>query len=480
MPIFSRPLPSIMVLQIIMMFCCIINFDIMRNLKESLLVTRLGAEAIPFVKLWVVVPSAFLFLITYSYLANHFNRRCLFIITLIPFLLWMPLFSVVIYPNLDSYALDQLSDSIRTLLPESLQLVAELIRYWPLTLFFALAEIWGSAVLCVLFWTSVNDLHNTHSATLHYPIITTIGNSASLISGPLMFYCVSRNSSMGQEGWEMSLLLICSVFTGLGLVILLIHDYCSRLKQTLNSDNSEESGTKTATQMPLLESVRYLAHSPYLGCIALMMFSYCVAMNLIEVAWKSKLVQIYTSEAEYSLFMGKLTLMLGLSCLICGFLTTRLLRKSWQTAALATPMIMALTSAPFFILVLMSGSETVWSSYPTINLLSVAVIAGLLNNVLSKSAKYTLFDSTKEMTFIPLNDEQKYKGKAAIELVVSRLGKSGSALFQQTLILFFGSLSLAMPWLAGAFVAAILLWIFSIKQLNHYYLRKQQQCLTDK
>ncbi|MET4821735.1 Npt1/Npt2 family nucleotide transporter [Endozoicomonas lisbonensis] len=81
-----------------MMFLCIINFDILRNLKESLLVTRLGAEVIPFIKLWVVTPSAFLFVFCYSFLANRLSKQYLFVFTIVPFLVVDACFFAVSLP----------------------------------------------------------------------------------------------------------------------------------------------------------------------------------------------------------------------------------------------------------------------------------------------------------------------------------------------------------------------------------------------
>ena len=70
----------------------------------------------------------------------------------------------------------------------------------------------------------------------------------------------------------------------------------------------------------------------------------------------------------------------------------------------------------------------------------LAVVFGTAQNIMSKSAKYSLFDPTKEMAYIPLDQESKVKGKAAIDVVGARLGKSGGSLVQQGLIIACGSL----------------------------------------
>ena len=49
--------------------------------------------------------------------------------------------------------------------------------------------------------------------------------------------------------------------------------------------------------------------------------------------------------------------------------------------------------------------------------LMMAVIVGAAQNILSKSSKYALFDPCKEMAYIPLDQDSKTKGKAAIDVI---------------------------------------------------------------
>jgi len=89
--------------------------------------------------------------------------------------------------------------------------------------------------------------------------------------------------------------------------------------------------------------------------------------------------------------------------------------------------------------------------------LAMVVYAGTSQNVLCRAAKYSVFDATKEMAFVPLSPECKLNGKAAIDGVCSRLGKTGGSLIHQALLLSLASFTYSAPY-----VAILLLSIIAI------------------
>src|SRR5689334_6291245 len=80
-----------------MFFCISFNYTILRDTKDTLIVTSTGAETIPFLKVWGVVPAAILFMLVYAKLSNMLSKENLFYATIIPFLIFFGVFAYFLY-----------------------------------------------------------------------------------------------------------------------------------------------------------------------------------------------------------------------------------------------------------------------------------------------------------------------------------------------------------------------------------------------
>lgn len=180
----------------------------------------------------------------------------------------------------------------------------------------------------------------------------------------------------------------------------------------------------------------------------------------------------YPNPADYSNFMGHFSLMTGIvSFIMVLFVGGNVIRKfGWLRAAQLTPIVLLVTGIGFFSFVLFSDSLGPLISYIGMTPLTCAVVFGAAQNILSKCTKYSLFDPTKEMAYIPLDEESKVKGKAAIEVVGSRLGKSGGAIIQQGLLLVLGSISAMTPYIAILLFATIGIWLLGAKSLGKQFI----------
>ena len=101
----------------------------------------------------------------------------------------------------------------------------------------------------------------------------------------------------------------------------------------------------------------------------------------------------------------------------------------------------------------------------------MAVAVGTIQNVLSKGTKYSLFDPTKEMSYIPLDQELKTKGKAAVDVIGGRLGKAGGGYIVGAMFAITGAADVLSitPMMAVAVCVIILIWIFAVYGLNNMY-----------
>jgi ATP/ADP translocase len=207
-------------------------------------------------------------------------------------------------------------------------------------------------------------------------------------------------------------------------------------------------------KLNFVQSLQVLFSSPYLRNIATMVVSYGLTMEFTEIIWKSAVKKAFPVKTDYLQFMGRYSTLVGLAAFGMMFAGTQTVQVlGWRAGALLTPLVMGLLAAPFFWSVFVGEGPAQRRS------LLAAVYIGLAQNVLSKAAKYSVFDPTKEMAYIPLDTESKSKGKAAIDVLGARVGKSGGALAQQLLVLMFGSITEGGSLLVVLFYAAIYSWI---------------------
>jgi ATP:ADP antiporter, AAA family len=150
-------------------------------------------------------------------------------------------------------------------------------------------------------------------------------------------------------------------------------------------------------------------------------------------------------------------------------------RFGWKTAAMIPPITLLTTGAAFFSLILFPGVFAPATAALGTTPLMLAVIIGAAQNILSKGAKYSLFDPCKEMAYIPLDTESKTKGKAAVDVIGNPLGKSGGSFVQQILIGITGSLGASTPYLGGILAGVILMWLNAADRLSKQFAVKSAE-----
>jgi AAA family ATP:ADP antiporter len=167
-------------------------------------------------------------------------------------------------------------------------------------------------------------------------------------------------------------------------------------------------------------------------------------------------------------YVNNLTSAMGVISTSVSLVLAGIIRKAgWTFTALLTPLVLLTTTIAFFSCILFDNTLS-----PMVSVLlgttplALAVFLGSVQNCFSKAAKYSLFDTTKEMAFIPLTPDHKLKGKAAIDGIGSRLGKSTGSVVHQSLLILFGSLSASAPYVAVILLAVIVIWMSAVRSLG--------------
>ena len=284
------------------------------------------------------------------------------------------------------------------------------------------------------------------------PLFGLGANVALIFSGQYVRLVSNMRASLapGVDAWAVSLRYLMGAVVASGGVLCAAHKYLQDnvIQKTKVVPTPEESSSaiKKKPRMTMKESAKFLMSSPYIRDLAMLVISYGLCINIVEVSWKSKLKQAFPNPNEYSAFMGNFSSATGTVTLVMMLLGRTIFSKfGWRVAALVTPTMIGVTGLGFFGLTLFSDFFAPITASLGTTPLMMAVFVGAAQNILSKSSKYALFDPCKEMAYIPLDKESKTKGKAAIDVIGNPLGKSGGALIQQILIFAVGSLAAATP-----------------------------------
>ncbi len=457
-------------------FLIAFNYNALRSYKDTVVITasHSGAEAIPFIKVWAVLPSAILLTLVFTRLANRYSREKVFYIMMTLFLSLFFLFTFVLYPLRETLHPHDLADKLQAMLPAGFKGFIAIFRNWTYTLFYVICELWSTAIMTVLFWGFANEVTTVGEAKRYYGIIATGGNVAGIFAGEAAIYFSSDKFfswiPYGKTPWDQSILFFTCAVIGSGLLTIVLFRWLNKNVLTPSELKTQHLPKPPKIKMSMRENFAYLARSKYLICIAVIVLTYNIAINLVEVVWKNQMKALYPNPGDYNTYMGEIMIAMAVIASVTGlFTTSNLIRRySWTACAMIPLCIVAITGVGFFSFVLAQQ----WGIAPSIagaTPLFLIVTLGSIQNCLSRAAKYTLFDATKEIAFIPLSNESKLKGKAAIDGVGSRLGKSGGSVIHQGLLLLFATVASSTPYVAAIFCVVILAWSFAILSLGKQF-----------
>ena len=452
------------------------DYNILRNMKDALLVTAKssGAEVLPFIKVWGILPGAVLITAIYSKLNNRLSRDKVFYWMIGMFLTFFAIFTFVLYPNQDLLHPHGLADRLEAFLPKGFKGIIAMFRYWTFSSFYIMSELWSSTILSMLFWGFANEVTRLGEAKRYYGLIAIAFNMAAIFSGQTSIFIsgefLQNKLHIVSDPWHQSVILLSGIIILSGICIVGLYRYLTHhVIPSIPGEPAKEP--KKKIRMSMRENFAYLFRSKYLLYLALIVLSYNVVINLVEVIWKDQVRQMHPDPGAYIGYMSQITSITGvISFFISLLISGQVIRRfGWTTAAVITPLMFLITSVAFFFFFFggnaLLGALTVAGTSP----LFLAAFFGSMQNCFSRAFKFTFFDSTKEMAFIPLSLESKLKGKAAIDGVGSRLGKSAGSFIHQGLLMMFVTIGASAHIVAVIVFLVIGIWLMAALSLGKQF-----------
>ncbi|MFM8454979.1 MAG: Npt1/Npt2 family nucleotide transporter [Gammaproteobacteria bacterium] len=472
-PVYGRAEHQRILPMLLVFFLIAFVYNLMRPSKTALLVNAsglLGAGIIPFLKLWVVLPGAFLITYIYTTLTKKLDRDAIFYITISFFIGYYMLFSSVFLPNAESLSLEKASNFLQAVLPEAMQGLSILVKHWYLSLFYLLSELWSSVVLAMLFWGFANEVTSIEEAKRFYGSFVLSANLSGIASGYLGKTCFTLEKPLpglpyAHDLVMQSVFLVTIVCFVSGLVIMALYKHIVWQNKNLLGNKFQLKEKKA--KIGFIEAAESIVKSKYLLCIALMVIAYNIIYNLSEVIWADQIQhaaqgrhdQMTHKMYDVSLWTGLVSTFLAI--FVCG---NALQLFGWTRAALIAPVVWLLTGLCLFG-TWFAGENSilaVFASSLNMSLMSFVSVLSSIQICLGRSTKYTVFDETKEIAFIPLSIKDKRRGKAIVDGVTGWIGRSGGALIYQILFFYLVGVQNVIPYVAIIFFAMLVLWIYCV------------------
>ncbi len=479
---------------LLIFFLISFDYNVLRTMKDTLVMyaPNSGAEVIPFLKVWAMFPGTLLVTWIFTRLSNQCARQTVTYILLSSFLIYFFIFVAILYPNSENLEPTWLISKLRLYFPgDGYKWPILMIQNWVFTSFYVMAELWSNIIFFVLIWGFANQVTRLSEAKRFYGLFGVGANLSGVLAGQASVYLssLSYNPSLpyGHNMWEQSMLFLVTMVIGAGLIVMYLLRWMD--KNVLNNPIYYDPAEATAEgriqgKLSIREAFKYLLRSRYLIFLALIVFSYNVVINLTEVIWKFEVHELFTNPSEYSVYMNQVSTVIAIIATASAmFVSGNAIRVfGWTFTAMLTPALLMLTSIGFFgFFFLKSYSPDPSQFLMGFTPLAMVVLMGTSQNVLCRAAKYSVFDATKEMAFVPLSPECKLNGKAAIDGVCSRLGKTGGSIIHQVLLLSLASFTFSAPYVAVLLIVMIGIWMYAVRNVGSEFtaLSTQQPQLTE-
>ena len=269
--------------------------------------------------------------------------------------------------------------------------------------FFIWASVFNLFIVSV-FWSFMADVYNNDQARRLFGIIAA-GGTAGALTGPVL------TAALVKPLGPANILLISAVFLAMAVVCIhriiawrnSIHPASFGLKQLSETDPDQAIGGS------ILAGIRLVFSSSYLSGICLLMLLYTTLATFLYFQQAQIIRDSFDDPAKRTALFAAIDFAVNFLTIVTQLLlTSRIVRKwglSWTLA-----LIPLLLGIGFLLLGMM----------PTISVLITV-------QVLRRAGNYAVMRPAREILYVVLGKEEKYKAKNAIDTVVYRGGDAVSA-----------------------------------------------------
>ncbi len=279
------------------------------------------------------------------------------------------------------------------------------------------------------FWILVNDIYNPRQAKRLVGFLV----SGGLLGGVAGALLASLSKIVGTE----NLLLICPFMLVICFVIV------NRVHRIIQREGKEEVKPSEVQKKPKIgygKSFGLLRKNRHLLLLTGIMAVAIVVTTLIDFQFNYFVEDTYPNKDARTAFLGIFfTVFLIFSNLLHAFSTNRILKNfGIRIALLVAPLFLLVFSFAIFI-------------FPFALIYWALIIKGT-----DKSLAHSLNQSVRELLYIPIPPEIKYKAKVFIDMFVNKFAKGIGALL---ILLFFSVLSLEIKYISTIAIVFTLIWI---------------------
>lgn len=465
-------------------------YTILKVQKENNIVVGYGAESIAVPKVLVFICSLGLVFL-YTWLNNRYKQSQLFYGILVSFLAIFLLYTFVLLPNWDALKPTNVQKLRQWSNNGFWHLIVDLYVGWIDVFFFIAAELWGQFCIFIFFWNLSSELCNRSEAKRIYHLFIAAGCLGGIFGTKFLqwvYYHIWNTAGVDiYADSPRNKALVHSVskvigITGITIVLLLLVLY-NWINTNLYKSKELIQLRNTKTKLSFSQGVRYIISNPYLLATTMMVVGCAVTISLTDITFR-KYVETSGQHGtrlpvEYADFKASETININiLSTFACLLIAPYVMHKfDWKVMAYLTPVIVLVGGTSFFGLSILNN----WYALDDFALQRFGLTAkglicriGLYQTILAVVAKYAFFDGTKEFVFVGMGQEARKKGKPAVDVVGSRLGKFLSGGIHASLMLLFSqgqercNVQDITHILLLIFLTLIIGWLASVRYLTNH------------